>query len=146
MSQPRILCVVAAALSLSACGALPANKSKVRTVQQVLDNMNLWNGSVLRVRGYMASCGRHDCAIAQTKEDHERFWQIANDPKSKAELPDFLSIGYDPAFDRKAGKLAGRYVIVTGKISTKCRTFSGKHRCLDRAGDILPIDIEAAHA
>ena len=126
----------------SACGLLPADKSQVRTVQEVLDNMNRWNGSVIRVRGYMPSCGGYECNLFQTKREHEQFWRVLEGRDRNAELPDFLSIAYDPDFDRKAGKVAGQYVIVTGKISADCRTLTGKPKCLDRASDIRPMDIE----
>jgi hypothetical protein len=137
-----IISLATVAVTASSCGLLPANKSKVRSVHQVLDNMNLWNGSVLRVAGYMPSCGGYDCTLFQTKQEHDRFWRVVNYRNSNAELPDFLSIAYDREFDRKAEKLAGRYVVVTGKISTQCRSFTGKPQCLDRASDIIPMDIE----
>jgi hypothetical protein len=141
-----VLTLALVAITASSCGLLPTDKSKVRTVHEVLDNMNLWNGSVVKVAGYMPSCGGHDCTLFQTKREHDEFWRVIRDRKVKAETPDFLSIGYDAEFDRKAGGFAGRYVIVTGKISTKCRSLSGKPQCLDRAPDIIPVDIQAKTA
>jgi hypothetical protein len=105
--------------------------------------MNWWNGSVVKVAGYMPSCAGYDCALFQTKQEHEEFSRTTRDRQSKQKVPDFLSIGSNAQFDRKARAFAGRYVVVTGKISTVCRSFSGEPQCLDRAPDIEPIDIEA---
>jgi hypothetical protein len=139
-------CLLALVIATSSCGLLPADKSKVRTVHEVLDNMNWWNGSVVRVQGYLPSCTGLSCTLFQTKQEQERFWQIIGDRRIKAETTDFLSIGHDPAFDRRAQGFGGQYVIVTGKISTKCRSLTGKRQCLDRAPDIEPIDIKAKPA
>jgi hypothetical protein len=104
--------------------------------------MNWWNGSVLRVVGYMPSCGSYDCTLFQSKGQYQAFQRIIADYRGKEQTPDFLSIGYDKDFDQKAAALAGGYVIVTGKVSTQCRSWSGKPQCLDRAADIAPISIE----
>lgn len=138
-----IVFLVAVGLTSASCGLLPADKSRVRTVHEVLDNMNWWNGSVVKVAGFMPKCGGLNCTLFQTKREVGEFWRIIRDREAKEETPDFLSIGYNPAFDKKAKKFVGQYVIVTGKISTQCRSFTGKPQCLDRAPDIEPIDIKA---
>ena len=146
LKSARIIFFALTGIGLASCGLLPADKSKVRTVHEVLDNMNWWNGSVIRVAGYMPSCGGYDCALFQSKQEQRDFWRIISDRNSKDEAPDFLSIAHDEAFDRKAPAFAGKYVIVTGKVSTRCRSFDGEPQCLDRASEIEPTSIEAFRA
>ena len=119
-----------------------SDSSRIMRVDEVIKHIDRLDGKTIKVSGYLFSCEGYDCGLFPNEAKFRDFGQIVNNHRG-GELPDFLSIGYDEAFDRKAGPLAGRYVIVTGKINNDCRP-GGLPSCTDRANDIEPIDIVLA--
>jgi hypothetical protein len=127
---------------VAGCGWKPApDIRRTLTIDQVIQSIHTLDGKTVKVGGYMATCGGYDCGLFSTEQASRDFWRIANDSKSKEKFPEFLSIGYDAKFDRKAGPLAGHYVVVTGQVSDRCRDTFGRIKCTDRAPDIIPNDI-----
>ena len=118
----------------------PIDTSRVMSVTEVLKNLDELNGKSVEVQGFMPECGAYSCVLFANEQLSKDFWRIANGPDRKVELPDFLSVGFDEAFDRKAGPLAGRYVVVRARVSNKCRP-GGVPSCTDRADDLIPLDI-----
>jgi len=106
-----------------------------------MQSIHILDGNTVKVQGYMATCGGYSCGLFASEHAHAEFWRIANDGNSKEDFPEFLSIGYDKTFDRKAGPLSRHYVVVTARVSDECRDMFGRIKCTDRASDLIPIDI-----
>jgi hypothetical protein len=111
------------------------------TVAALIDRIDSLNGQTVRVKGYLGICHGYDCALFLNKADSDlsdrnvaAMWQHA-DPV--APDPPALSIGNAPGFDRKADALQHSRVLITGKVSNRCRHLT----CLDRGADLIPIDI-----
>jgi len=107
----------------------------------MLKSIHALDGETVKVRGYMASCAGYDCGLFASEQAHKDFWRVVENQSGNQDLPDFLSIGYDEEFDRKAAPLMGRYVVVTGRVHDECRDLLGQPQCTDRAPDLEPIAI-----
>jgi hypothetical protein len=128
-------------MALTGCGLWPANPSRTLEVDEVLKSIHVLDGETVKVRGYMASCAGYDCGLFASEQAHKDFWRVLESRNANQETPDFLSIGYNDEFDRKAGPLAGRYVVVTGRVNDECRDVRGQPLCTDRSPDLEPIAI-----
>jgi hypothetical protein len=126
----------------SGCGwSPPPDINRTLTIHEVLRSIHTLSGRRVKVTGYMPTCGGLECGLFASKNAYAEFWRVIDGPKSKDPLPEFLSIGFDKNFDRKAGPLAGHYVVVTGRVSDECRDTFGRFHCTDRARDLIPTDI-----
>ena len=116
--------------------------SRTLGVDEALENIDRLDGKKVRISGFLYECELYDCGLFASEAKSKEFGDIVS-KRREGELPDFLSIGYDKAFDRKAGPLAGKYVVVTGRINNDCRP-GGVPSCTDRANDIEPLEIVLA--
>jgi hypothetical protein len=119
------------------CGSKPTiDTSHTFSVSEILHNIDSLNGKRVKVLGFMPGCGGYDCSLFANEQQARDFLRIASSTGRKEKLPEFVEIGEVRGFDAKAGPFAGRYVVVTGRVTNECR-----QGCLDRGPDLVPIDI-----
>lgn len=114
----------------------PIDTNRVLSVDTVKQNLDELNGKAVKVAGFLPDCGGYDCSLFSTEQQAKNFWVIANDPHRKEKLPEFVEIGSVRGFDEKAAPLAGHYVVVTGRVTTEC-----KSGCTDRGPNLIPATI-----
>jgi hypothetical protein len=120
-------------------------------ITDVIANIDALNGRTVRVAGYMGDCGRYWCVLARNADEYAQINQwhremLAHRPGQRyptiGAVPALgLGSGEDFAFDRQATPYVNSYVVITGRVSNRCR-FHGRPICMDRNPDVLPTRIK----
>jgi hypothetical protein len=115
------------------------------TPKQVNRYINLWNGKVVTVGGWIGTCAGYDCRLFSTEADMRIVMAGNSDsPEWHKAFGRGLGIGSAEGFDQAAAPLQGTYVLIKGRVNDICHPWLGSGGCLDRAADIEPISIQAA--
>ncbi|MEO7240963.1 MAG: hypothetical protein ABIW16_06140 [Sphingomicrobium sp.] len=129
-------------IAIACHAAPPIDANRVLSVEEVIANIDQFNGKRVRIGGYLGRCEGYDCMLFSNARDQQAFAAFIADPRAwgDKQLPDELGIGWNLAFDQAARPFNNRYVMITGKVSNHCRRHA-KAVCTDRAEDISPIEI-----
>jgi hypothetical protein len=143
------LIVLAAAL-LGAC----AKPAAPLAVPQLIAQIHVLNGRTVRVAGYLGTCLGGDCNLFVDRVGYnaELRWRdelkarsggLAHGEQSTAlpTRPPQIGIGGKAEFARKAAPFENSMVVVTGKVTDRCRGPDGQPGCADASTDIEPTDI-----
>ena len=120
-------------------------------VRETISKIHSMNGQRVRVAGYLGRCWGYDCALYENEDERKRADRYFMDPRLRNEpVPEFLGIGGEEKFDAKARPFTNSYVVISGKLSDRCRDKQLRWSCLDRGSELEPIAIErwtpAAHS
>ena len=122
--------------------------SDAMSVEEVIADIEVLDGKVVTVRGWLGQCGGYDCGLFASLDDarivergdHESGeWLAAMDRR--------LGIGPNDSFDAMASMMQFQEVIVRGKVDATCITGRDPDHpnfgfmCFDRASDIEPQSI-----
>jgi hypothetical protein len=133
----RFRAIYLLAILCASCNAKSVDANRTLTVAEVLQNLDALNGKQVSVAGFLPECGGYDCSLFANEQQAKDFWKIANSRDRKEKLPEFVEIGFVPGFDEKAGRLAGNYVVVSGRVTNQCHP----GECLDRGPNLIPTDV-----
>ncbi len=126
---------------LAGCVEQPPIGPKVTTAD-VIANIHAWNGKEVLVTGWLGQCQRYDCGLYPTLSDAKLVEEgSSGSPEWMTAMDRRLSIGPGKAFDRRAQGLAMKEVIVRATITDQCRQRDQGSSCLDRAGDLIPVQV-----
>jgi hypothetical protein len=153
MKGARALLWVSCAALGTSCGPAAVQPEDAMTVTNLIPQIDALNGRMVAVKGYLGLCMGYDCSLFEDKGDSDKW-----DKRTKAIMakkppypPDPPMLGiwqkgddFDKEFDRKAAELSYSYVIITGKVTNRCR-YRGMPACTDRGSDIIPTDIMTWH-
>jgi hypothetical protein len=123
------------------------------TPEEVVKDIDKLNGRTVSVTGYLADCSGYDCVLFTDEKQAElaRSWMIRFQAAAKAHKPfterpidswyvNSLGIGSGNEFDQKAAPFRHSYVLITGKVTNRCR-WKGEPGCTDRSTDLEPLSI-----
>ena len=85
-------------------GKLPAEKAAAVMIGDVITRYRLLDDAPVRVRGWLGECRRLSCQLYEGAD-----YQGAR-----------LSLGASDTFDRRAARLASRWVMVEGRVNAFC--------------------------
>jgi hypothetical protein len=142
----------------AACGVIAA-EPPLFTVAELVQRIDELNGKKVRVVGYLAGCQGYSCDLYPSKQDvavwHRAYAELRSDGPSKGppKLPDLPVLGIGTgkavdgqgagdafAFDKMAEPFTNSYVLITGKVTNRCRD-KGERGCTDRSPDLEPTGI-----
>jgi hypothetical protein len=139
------------ALALS-CSPEPADASRPMTIRDVIANIDALNGQPVRVAGYIGECRGYECQLFENEAGKVQWDRYIADIRADAAAgrqlspgvaePPTLGIGAgeNRTFDRAAEPYANSYVVITGRVSNRCR-FNGQPDCTGRGTDLEPTHI-----
>ncbi|ALG60134.1 hypothetical protein VM77_09220 [Citromicrobium sp. JL31] len=114
--------------------------SDAMSVEEVIANIEAFDGKDVTVHGWLGRCSGYDCGLFVSVEDAE---MVENGETGSDEwLAAFdrsLRIGGGSAFDALASTMQFREVVIEGRASSEC--FQPNTFCFDRASDIEPSSI-----
>jgi hypothetical protein len=146
----RALSAVGICVLTAGCAAQAPRKS----IEDVIAHIDSLDGKTVSVAGYLGKCAGYDCLLFSSRGDEHAYSQgmakmtamhAAGQRVAPTDLPrlKYLGIGSAGDFDRKAAALVNGYVLITGKVTDRCREPGGEAGCTDRTADIVPSDIVA---
>jgi hypothetical protein len=145
----RALALLMLGIAMPACSSVP---DEPMAVDNVVANIETLNGQTIRVAGYLGGCGGYSCDLFRNPSDKaqqdRRFEEFRTHrwdqpPPSTPEVPALgIGQGENFAFDRQAAPYVNSYVVITGRVTNRCRDHQGRRGCTDRSSDLLPTQIE----
>ena len=142
--------IVIALTFLGAC----AKPAAPLTVPQLIARIHALDGRTVRVTGYLGTCNAGDCNLFIDRAGHAADLRMlagikaisagsARDGQAVAltSMPPRIGIGGMEEFARKAARFENSMVVVTGKVTDRCRRPDGQPACTDGSTDIEPTDI-----
>ena len=159
-------CAVCVLTTVSCSRAADEERERVISVPEVVANIDKFNDQTMTVSGYLGECFGYDCVLYVDEASHKEaeLWRKRSLPALRRgeRLVEYLDadsrtlgVGsgewvcpdgpeqpcFSP-FDREAEDYWNSYVLITGKVTNRCR-YQGKMACTDRTTDLEPTGIEA---
>jgi hypothetical protein len=141
--------LILAAIGAGCSAASTDSENRVLTTKDVIENIDELNGKAVRVAGYLGECAGYECNLFLNPQGQETWKEhiaaiIQRRQESLPPEPPMLGIGVGKAFefDRQAAPYTNSYVVITGKVTNRCR-YRGQPACTDRSTDLEPTEIEA---
>lgn len=146
--------LVPLAVAMLSCRSEPAaSAGEPMAITEVIARIDALNGQTVRVAGYLGVCRGYDCLLFRS-ESEKALWErqmsemMASARAGRAQgtaiaMPPILGIGSGEnfEFDRTAAPYTNNYVVITGRVSNRCR-HNGQPACTDRTTDLEPTGIE----
>lgn len=146
--RPAALILLAA--SAGACGSQAA--ADPMTITEVISNIDRLNGQTVRVAGYLMECAGYECRLYRNRADKEQgeryFRELIADANAGRPLSPTVAepasvgigVGDNWEFDVAAAPYRNTYVIITGRVTNRCR-HNGEPACSDRSTDLELLSI-----
>jgi hypothetical protein len=135
--------------AIASCSpAATAESDKLRSIPDVIADIDALNGKTISVAGYLGECAGYECALFENEEGKRRYDRLIADlrrgQRSALAEPANLGIGSGAnfEFDRRAGPFRNSYVVITGRATSDCR-HRGVSTCTDRSTDLEPTEIRS---
>lgn len=140
-------------LILGAAGLCGCAGDDPMAITDVIADIDALNGRSVRVAGYLGPCQGYDCLLFRNEREKARWdryiaevMALIHDRRrgraATAEPPILgIGTGENRGFDRMAAPYTNSYVVITGRVSNRCR-HNGQPACTDRTTDLEPTAIE----
>lgn len=153
MTLRAVALLTLAAATLSCRSEPTAGSGEPMAITDVIANIDGLDGRTVRVAGYLGECFGYDCRLFRNENENAQWDRYISeiiasaharrDPGATIAEPPALGIGSGEnfEFDRTAAPYTNSYVVITGRVSNRCR-HNGQPACTDRSTDLEPIGIE----
>lgn len=121
-------------------------------IPDVIANIDALNGRTVQVAGYLGECAIYQCQLFRNASEHgqaERYYRELMTAAREGRRPavttldvPWLGVGAlseDRGFDRMAAPFQNGYVVITGRVTNRCR-YNGLPACTDNSTDLEPTE------
>jgi len=150
----RAVALLTLAVATLSCRSDPmAESGEPMAITDVIANIDALDGRTVRVAGYLGVCRGYDCQLFRNESEKAQWDRYISEIRAEARVlrgpgativePPALGIGSGEnfEFDRTAAPFTNSYVVITGRVSNRCR-HNGQPGCTDRSTDLEPVGIE----